>query len=159
MYKRPVTRVQILSSYTTDYPAGKTHLPVAWGANTLSRSASTAQGTSHIWFQQMRQRYHAWWQLLGDAPWYAGAKQAVAARAGCPHTRAHAAEQMYNAAMARCLGYVCAPVNEAYARRHGYEWRCPVLAPDVAREIIAPRPHCTWLKVRGFRVAGSPRVL
>ena len=45
-------------------------------------------------------------------------------------------------------GYLTGPVNERWARRHGYDWRADVLAPDEMRAAIGPeRDHGTWYKV------------
>eukprot|EP00929_Paragymnodinium_shiwhaense_P042475 TRINITY_DN21974_c0_g2_i6.p2 TRINITY_DN21974_c0_g2~~TRINITY_DN21974_c0_g2_i6.p2 ORF type:complete len:122 (+),score=18.63 TRINITY_DN21974_c0_g2_i6:154-519(+) len=44
-------------------------------------------------------------------------------------------------------GPLCEEANRRYARRHGYSFRCDVLAYEEMLATIGPCTHCTWYKV------------
>eukprot|EP00434_Breviolum_minutum_P000984 symbB.v1.2.000861.t1/scaffold38.1/size396883/1 len=50
-------------------------------------------------------------------------------------------------------GHVCEEANRAYAKRHGYDFRCDVLPAKEMLDAIAPRDAHTWYKVLMLRRA------
>lgn len=45
------------------------------------------------------------------------------------------------------VGYVVAPVNEAYAKKHNYSFASHILPVEEIVTLIHPRTHCSWYKV------------
>ena len=45
------------------------------------------------------------------------------------------------------VGHLTAPVNQAYAERHGYGFECEWPTLEEMRAVIAPRVHGSWFKV------------
>ena len=57
------------------------------------------------------------------------------------------------------LGRLCEAVNRAYCARHGYTFRCEVLAPEAMQAAIAPRTCCSWCGVGAAAARGVHRGL
>ena len=57
------------------------------------------------------------------------------------------------------LGRLCEAVNRAYCVRHGYTFRCEVLAPEAMQAAIAPRTCCSWCGVGAAAARGVQRGL